>query len=106
VAGSVAGKADDAPSKARRGLIWVGDVPICPDVRRTFLVGAALLCLTGAANTRGTADQPLAVSVDGPGTIAAVAEQKACRHIHLLVASRGRLVGPFKSPGRARTASG
>jgi Divergent InlB B-repeat domain len=40
-------------------------------------VGAALLCLTGAAHARGTGDQALAVSVDGPGTIAATGI--ACR---------------------------
>jgi Divergent InlB B-repeat domain len=47
-------------------------VPINPDVRRTFLVGAVLLLgLTGAADARRTADQALAVSLDGPGAIAA-----------------------------------
>jgi hypothetical protein len=40
-------------------------------VGRTFLIGAVLLlCLTGTADGRRTMDQALAVSVDGPGTIA------------------------------------
>lgn len=41
-------------------------------MRRILLAGAvALLCLAGSADARSTADQALAVSVDGGGTIAA-----------------------------------
>jgi hypothetical protein len=34
-----------------------------------LVAGAALLCLPGGAYARGTADQALAVAVDGPGTV-------------------------------------
>jgi hypothetical protein len=61
-----------------RGSSGAADVPICPDVRRILLAAAvALLCLTGSADARRSADQGLAVSVDGPGIIAAAGIQ--CR---------------------------
>jgi Divergent InlB B-repeat domain len=47
-------------------------------VRRTLVTGALLLfCLTGAADGGTTSDQALAVSVDGPGAVAAAGI--ACR---------------------------